>query len=180
MKRFVFLLLVMVLVITQSLQGRIVSPFTDLDTYVSHVKTVLICETLPIDEGPIYRDAYRRKVQVLSVLSGSFKKDEIIHVLVDSPLAPGSIYLICSHEDVLNEKEELYACFYEPGVVEIQLWGEISKAEKQARISKFLKEIEGKPLKEQILYIFKMRLRQLENEEKQIKREKDVLEKALK
>jgi len=180
MKRLIFLLLIIVLVIAQSLQGRIVSPFTDLDTYVSHIKTALICETLPIDEGPIYRNAYRRKVQVLSVLSGSIKKDETIHVLVDSSLVPGTICLICSHEDVLNEKGELYACFYEPGTVEILLWGEISKAEKQERISKFLKELEGKPLKEQILHIFKRRINQLKGQEKQIKRELDVLEKALK
>jgi hypothetical protein len=180
MKHITLLLLAMVLAVPQTLHARRIVPFTDLDTYIEHVKTVFIGETLAIDEDPPYKNVCRRKMRVLCVLAGTVKQGETIPVLVNSPLTPSTICLICSEMDVLNKKGELDACTYEPGAVEIQLWGEVSKAEKQARVSRFIKELEGKPLKEQLLYIFKMRRRQLKNAEQEMRREQEVLEKALK
>jgi hypothetical protein len=151
-----------------------------MDTYLKHAKTVFIGETLAIDDNqPPYKNVCFRKMRVLCVLAGTVKQGETISVLVNSGLAPSTICLICSEMDVLNEKEELDACTYEPGTVEIQLWGEVSKAEKQTRLSKFLKKLEGKPLKEQLLYIFQMRLNQLKATEQAMKREQTVLEEAL-
>ena len=179
MKHSILLLIAIVLAIPQILQAKLIVPFTDMDTYVKQVKTVFIGETLAIDENTPYSNVCRRNMRVLCVLAGPVKQGDTISVLVFSPLMPGSIYLICSGMEALNKKGELDACTYEPGAVEIQLWGEVSKAEKQARVSKFLKELEGKPLKEQLRYIFEMRIRQLKEAEREMKREQDVLEKAV-
>ncbi|MGA2171525.1 MAG: hypothetical protein ABSG82_00745 [Sedimentisphaerales bacterium] len=181
MKRFTLLLPLIVLTVPQVLHARRIELFTDLDTYAEHAKTVFIGETLAIDDNvPPYKNVCRREMRVLCVLAGTVKQDKTIPVLVEPSLLPGTICLIYSGMDVLNEKGELDACTYQPGAVEIQLWGEVSKAEKQARVSRFIKELEGKPLKEQLLYIFKMRLSQLKMEEQGIKQEQEVLEKALK
>ena len=180
MEHAVLMVLTMLLVVPQSLHAYLVIPFTDLETYLKHGKTIFIGEVLATDEPPISGNAIHRRMRILSVLAGKMQPGETIPVVVGSPLKAGGLYLIYSGSEKLDAKGELNAFTYEPGTVEIQLWGEVPRAEKDARISRFIGELHGRALKEKLLDILERRQSQLKSEEQSIKREQAILEKALK
>ena len=66
----------------------------------------------------------------------------------------------------------------EESEVEIQVWGE-TKGQKEYQLAGVIKELDGKPFKEQLEIIFKRRQAQLKAEEEKTKREMEVLDKAL-
>ena len=67
--------------------------------------------------------------------------------------------------ETLDAKGELSALSYEPAAVEITLWGEVSKAEKQQRIAMFLKGLEGLPLSEKLHRAFLVEQRRADMKE---------------
>jgi hypothetical protein len=180
MKRTKILLLLLVLVTPLSLYALLVRQLTDLDKYLNDARTVFIGECLPIDEDPTYRNVCRRKVRVLYMLQGTLKKGDVIHVLSQNGLVPTRVYFIYSASEALNDKGELDAATYEPDAVEITLWGEIPIAEREKRIAWLIRQLEGKTLRDQVLYVFRHRYNDLVNEEKAIKLEMELLNKAFK
>ena len=147
----------------------------NVDDYVSLGKSILIVECLPNDKDPIYGNVYLRSVRILDVLQGEFKNEQITHVAVDQDLVAGRVYMILSGS-TLDEKGELNAFSINPGAVEINLWGEISKAEKEKRIADFLKELQPLPLKERVGRILTQRTNDLKWEQQRLETEKKRLD----
>ena len=175
MKRIHLAICLSLLVLATSSRASLVSEPHNIDDYLRLGKTIIIVECLPNDEDPVYKNVFRRKVRILEVLQGELKKEQTIHVAVGQPLVPTRIYMIYSGE-TLDKKGALNAFSYEPGAVEITLWGEVSKAEKEQRVAKLLKGLEALPLKEELLHILKQRSNSLKWEQQQLEMEKKRLD----
>jgi len=151
------------------------SQFTDLDSFIKGCKVSFIGECLPIDETNVSQLVFVRNMRAVDVLQGSYTHGKDVTVLARTPLVPGRYYLICGHE---NTRGELMTWQQEESEVEIQVWGE-TKGQKEYQLAGVIKELDGKPFKEQLEIIFKRRQAQLKAEEEKTKREMEVLDKAL-
>jgi hypothetical protein len=162
---------------TMAHADRALSRFTDLDSFIRECKVSFIGECLRIDETKASAFVYVRKVRVVSALQGAYTAAKEVTVLARTPLLPGHYYLICGEE---NTKGEVGSWWLEEGEVEIHVAGGDVKTVREAQLTSVLKGLEGISFKEKLLVLFKRRHDQLQAEEQQIKREAEVLGKALK
>jgi hypothetical protein len=159
-----------------------VVPFSDLDTYVKNAKTVFIGECLSQrDEDRYYANAFYRRIRVKHVLLGTLIKEETVSITGKEALVPGTLYLIYSRVEV-DKAGNLYTYSDSPAAVKIMPYSNdvVGMKGREKILSKLIKDLEGKSLKESLRHIFERRQRELKYEEEAVKAEMEIVDKALK
>ena len=141
-----------------------ITPFSDTDSYIERAQDIVIakCISSEVADRPWFGNLYPAEVDVISVLKGD-RKPGALKVVTIYSVEPGKNYLLASTG----------RSAYESDFVAL---GELSVMPVPPDI---IKELEGKPIKEQVQRIFARRLCDVQMALDPLERERDVLCKGL-
>jgi hypothetical protein len=164
MKKLVMSLALMLLV-TASAQAIKVTIFTDTDTFVQRAQDIVIAKcTGPVPNGQAYDDGlYPVDVQVLAVLKGA-KKPGKATIATIYPMETGKSYLLTSLGGSAYGTDFLAV----PELAVIELPPNFR-----------LDDLKGKKVPEQVQAVFAARRQENERQQRLLKAEKALLDKAV-
>lgn len=158
------------LFVAQSSQAIKITLFTDLDTYIERAHEIIIAEcTDPVEVwAGHYEDMlHPSQVTILKTLKGE-RKPGATRISTIYTLRPGRTYLLYS----------LGGSAFDTDFLAVPELSAVPLPAHSVRES-LLKDLEDRPLKEQVRMIFSWYRQEVESELQQLQKEKEALDKAL-